>query len=286
MALMELKNVSKRYGDVVAVDGISLSIGEGEIFALLGPNGAGKSTLMRIIAEGIKHDGLVLYRGKPLKRRHCIGFCPQEGLIYEELSTLDNLRFYAMLHGMPRKKADELMERFSIPNKRAKHLSGGMQRRLAIAISIIGDPEFLILDEPTVGLDVESRREIWDIILHLKSEGKSVMLTTHYMEEAEALADRVAIINAGKIIACGTPEELKSQAGLKSAIEIRGKFDRTPPDFVEEEQCIVKYTENPKAELLNTVQSVVKFGTVREIRVREPTLEDVFLMLTGRGLAE
>ena len=153
-----------------------------------------------------------------------------------------------------------------------------------MAISLLGNPEILILDEPTVGLDVETRREVWCIIKKVKSEGKSVLLSTHYMEEAEALCDRVAIINDGKIIDIGTVNELKKKSKIKSAIEVRGMFNTIPEGFVREDSSLVFYTNTPKEDIKKVVDIVSKCGEIREVILREPTLEDVFLQLTGRRL--
>ncbi len=285
--ILVIKNVSKRYGNQKVLDNVNLEIKKGEIFALLGPNGAGKTTLIRIIAEGIKHEGEVIFNGQDIgKTRYKIGYAPQEGLFYDALTSYDNLKFYAHLHRKPVKRAKEMLKRFGIPNKKVKHLSGGMKRRLNIAIALIGDPEILILDEPTVGLDVQSRRELWDIIRALKSEGKAILLTTHYMEEAETLADRVAIINEGRIIAVDTVAGLKKKSGIKSAIEIRGEFKTVPEGFVSENGAIIYYTENPREEMVGIVSEATKYGKIKEIIVREPTLDDVFLKLTGRRLEE
>ncbi len=285
--ILVIKNVSKTYGKRKVLDNVNLEIRNGEIFALLGPNGAGKTTLIRIIAEGIKHEGeVILMGGGAAKMRHMIGYAPQEGLFYDTLTSYDNLKFYAQLHRKPRKKARELLKKFRIPNKKAKYLSGGMKKRLNIALALIGDPEIVVLDEPTVGLDVQSRHEVWNIIRTLKSEGKAILLTTHYMQEAEVLADRVAIINEGRIIAVDTVEGLKRKSGIKSAIEIRGEFESVPDGFVRKNGAIVYYTENPREAMVSTVSKAMKHGRIKEIMVREPTLDDVFLKLTGRRLVE
>ncbi len=285
MHALELKHVSKSYNGIRAVDDVSFHIDDGEIFALLGPNGAGKSTILRIIGEGITYEGQVLMYGGKIERWK-IGYAPQDGLLYQDLISRDNMIFYALLKKVSSKKALALMKELNIPNKKVRELSGGMRRRLSIAIALIGNPKILILDEPTVGLDVNSRREIWKIIKNKKKEGKAILLTTHYMEEAESLADRIGIIDRGKIIAIDTAENLKKIAGIKSAIVVKGEFEHVPQRFMRERNCIVKFSENPKGELSRVVNTLSRIGEIKEIFIREPTLEDVFLKLTGRRLME
>lgn len=283
--LLRVENVTKFYGRKRVLDKVSFTVNRGEIFGLLGPNGAGKTTLMKILAEGISYRGRVFLSGESIeKRRFQIGYCPQDEMVYRDLSTYDNLKFYAQLLRVDKKRAKELMREFDIPNKKVEQLSGGMRKKLSVAISLLGNPEILILDEPTVGLDVETRREVWCIIKKIKSEGKSVLLSTHYMEEAEALCDRVAIINDGKIIDIGTVNELKKKSKIKSAIEVRGMFNTIPEGFVREDSSLVFYTNTPKEDIKKVVDIVSKCGEIREVILREPTLEDVFLQLTGRRL--
>jgi len=286
MSLLTVSGVTKRYENRKVLENVTFSINSGEIFALLGPNGAGKTTLMRIIAEGIEHEGTVLFRGKILKDRSVIGYCPQEGMLYEELSAYDNLKFYSYLHRKDGHWARKMLREFGIPNKKVKQLSGGMKKRLSIAVALVGDPEILILDEPTTGLDVESRRRVWEIIENLKKKGKGILLSTHYMEEAENLADRVAIINEGRIVALDTVDALKKLSGIRSAVEIHGSFTAVPDGFVKNNGAILHYTDNPREDIASIVALAGKYGEIREVIVREPTLEDVFLKLTGRRLRE
>lgn len=235
---------------------------------------------------GIEHDGEILFKGKKLADRSVIGYCPQEGILYEELSSYENLVFYAYLHKKDRAYAGKILKKFQIPDKKVRKLSGGMKKRLSIAVALIGEPELLILDEPTVGLDVESRRNMWEMIKRLKKEGKAILLSTHYMEEAEYLADRVAIIHQGQVIAMGTVGELKRKSEIKSAIEIRGIFYHVPPEFVKSDSTLLFYTMNPKEEIVKAVSLAKNAGEIKEVVIREPTLEDVFIKLTGRGLGE
>ncbi|WP_048811301.1 ABC transporter ATP-binding protein [Thermococcus gammatolerans] len=295
MKAIKIRGLKKSYGNFLALKGVNLEVEEGEILALLGPNGAGKTTLIRILAEGLGYDsGEVRIFGEPLSKRTArfIGYVPQESIAYDFLTVEENLGFYADLYDAPSERVGELIERFSLPpKKKAKELSGGFKRRLNLAIALLYEPEILILDEPSVGLDVSSRRELWNIILELREEGKTVLLATHYMEEAEALADRVAIMNEGRIIAVGTPEELKSLAGEESVIHVEGvlkgigllrkEFHRV----VERENALRVSVKNAKTALPKIVELLVGAGSeIRAIRVEEPTLEDVFLKLTGRGL--
>ncbi len=284
MHLLLIENVSKTYNGIRVVDNVSFHIDSGELFALLGPNGAGKSTLLRIIAEGITHEGSVKMWGKTMKRWK-IGYVPQSGALYENLSAYDNVKFYALLKRVPVKKAVSLMEMMDVPNKKVSEMSGGMKRKLSIVVALIGEPELLILDEPTVGLDVESRRELWKLIVEMKKD-LAILLTTHYMEEADALADRIGIINNGRILAIDSPENLKKRGGIKSAIVVRGKFDSMPDEFVKDGDTIIKLTDHPREELPRIVKKLSELGEVSEISVREPTLEDAFIRITGRGLAE
>lgn len=292
MMALRIKGLRKRYGDFEALKGVDLEVREGEIFALLGPNGAGKTTLIRILAEGLAYDsGEIKVFGKELSRetRRLIGYVPQESIAYDLLTVRENLEFYADLYNASRERIGELIELFSLPEKKkAKELSGGFKRRLNLAIALLYDPKILILDEPTTGLDVPSRREFWEIIRNFRNEGKTVLLATHYMEEAEELADRVAVMNEGKVIAIGTPEELKHLIGEESIITIRGLLKGLGGigyPFVERGNEIRVRVRNPREALPEIVEILVKAGSsVKEIKIEEPTLEDVFVKLTGRGL--
>ncbi|MDV3103410.1 ABC transporter ATP-binding protein [Thermococcus waiotapuensis] len=294
MKALEVRELRKSYGDFTALKGINLEVEEGEVFALLGPNGAGKTTLMRILAEGLSYDsGEVRVFGEPLSKKtaRLIGYVPQESLAYDALTVKENLEFYADLYDVPKERVGELIEEFSLPaKKKAKELSGGFKRRLNLAVALLYDPRLLILDEPSTGLDVPSRRELWELIGGFKREGRTVLLATHYMEEAEALADRIAIMNEGKVIAVGTPEELKKLAGNESVIRVEGILRGTgavTKEFraVERENSLRVSVEDPRSVLPLIVETLVKSGSeIKSIRVEEPTLEDVFLRLTGRGL--
>ncbi len=294
MKALEVRGLRKSYGDFIALRGIDLEVEEGEVFALLGPNGAGKTTLMRILAEGLSYDsGEIRVFGEPLSKRtaRLIGYAPQESLAYDILTVRENLEFYADLYDVPGERVRELIEEFNLPaKKKAKELSGGFRKRLNLAIALLYEPKLLILDEPSTGLDVPSRRELWELIRGFREEGKTVLLATHYMEEAEALADRVAIMNEGKVIAVGTPEELKKLAGNESVIHVEGILRGTElimREFraIERENFLRVSVEDARSVLPMIVETLGENGSeIRSIRVEEPTLEDIFLKLTGRGL--
>ncbi|WP_048055839.1 ABC transporter ATP-binding protein [Pyrococcus sp. ST04] len=294
MYAIEIINLIKRYGGNRVLNGITLRIKEGEIFALLGPNGAGKTTLLRIIAEGLSYDsGEVRIFGKPISREslRMIGYVPQEDILYNLLTVEENLRFYADIFDAPIERIDEIIELLDLPRKKkVKELSGGFRKRLSIGVMLLHDPKILILDEPSVGLDVPTRRELWSLIENLKEEGKTILIATHYMEEAEILADRVGIINEGKVIAVGTVEELKRLAGESSVIKVSGvlKGLERLSEFgkiVLKEDSVRIITSNPKEVLARIVEVLLSAGSeIRMVKIEEPTLEDVFLKLTGRGL--
>ena len=297
MSAIKIKNLTKSYENFLALKGINLEIEEGEIFALLGPNGAGKTTLIRILAEGLKFDsGDIEVLGEKLSKKtaRLIGYVPQESISYDLLTVEENLGFYVDLYDAPREKVKELIKRFDLPaKKKAKELSGGFKRRLNLAISLLYEPKILILDEPSTGLDVPSRRQLWDLIKGFKAEGKTILLATHYMEEAEALADRIAIMNEGRVVAVGTADELKALIGEESIIQVEGILKGVEgigevfPRFIEKSGILRIHVRNSKEALPKIVELLISAGSeVKAIKVEEPTLEDVFLKLTGRALDE
>lgn len=219
-ALVTVRRLTKRFGDRTAVDNISFEIRSGEIFGLLGPNGAGKSTTVNILSTYLPPDsgdvmiaGLSVRDGMDVKRR--VGVAPQEIALYDDLTALENLNFFARLYDLPRAerkaRAQEVLVQVGLTDRArepVKGFSGGMKRRLNLALGILHRPAFLMLDEPTVGVDPQSREKIFEIIRELRDAGATLLYTTHYMEEAEQLCDRIAIIDDGRIIAMGTLEEL------------------------------------------------------------------------------
>ncbi len=306
--ILVVENLVKRYGDKVALKGVSFRVEKGIVYSLLGPNGAGKTTLLSIIA-GILNptSGRVLVKGgdprDPKARLH-IGYCPQEHGLTELLTGRDNMMFYARLYGYSeseaRKRVNELLDLVGLTDyadKPVAKYSGGMKKRLSLAITLLHDPDLLILDEPTTGMDPGMRRSVWDIILGLRKEGKTILLATHYMEEADYLSDRVAIMNEGEIVAEGSPEELKQKYGPKSVVELElymppkpstiedlGRFSDT---IYLENNTIKVHTQDPDSIIPKLVDTLYSGGlSLKALRIAKPTLEDVFLKLTGRRLGE
>ena len=306
--IIQVENLVKHYGKVKAVDGVSFSVEVGEIFGLLGPNGAGKTTLMEILCGLRRFDeGKVTVNDLDIvkdayKVRATIGFCPQETLLYDLLSVRENLAFSAALYSLDGKKFKERVE-FSTKvlgvgeflNRRAQQLSGGMRRRANLAASIIHDPPIVILDEPTVGFDPTIKREFWELIKNLKSSGKTVLLSTHDMYEADAICDRVAIMEKGKVAALDKPRVLKETIGGEPAIHVRVKDSQTKKTIAilkeysatllgDEVQIT---TKNPLGIMTDVSNKLASQGILPEkIEVVEPTLEDVFMKLSGRKLTE
>jgi ABC-2 type transport system ATP-binding protein len=306
--IIEVEELTRHYGNVKALDGVSFGVEEGEVFGLLGPNGAGKTTLMEILCGLRRFDsGRVNVRGFDLvkdsyKVRGSIGFCPQETLLYDLLSVRENLAFSASLYSMSRKKFRDRVDFSSkvlgvgeFLNRRVGHLSGGMKRRANLAASIIHDPPIVILDEPTVGFDPTIKREFWELIKSLKDSGKTVLLSTHDMHEADEICDRVAIMEKGKIAALDKPRVLKETIGGEPAIHVRVKDTQTKKAlailkeyggalFGDEIQISATKPLEIMTEVSNKLSSQ---GVLTEkIEVVEPTLEDVFIKLSGRKLTE
>jgi len=306
--IIEVDGLVKHYGNVKAVDDVSFGVNEGETFGLLGPNGAGKTTLMEILCGLRRFDsGKVTVSGFDLikdayKVRGVIGFCPQETLLYDLLSVRENLAFSAALYSLDRRKFNERVEFASnvlgigeFLNRRAQQLSGGMRRRANLAASIIHDPPIVILDEPTVGFDPTIKREFWELIKNLKSSGKTVLLSTHDMYEADEICDRVAIMEKGKVAALDKPRVLKETIGGATAIHVRVKESQTKkalsilekynPSLLGDEVQIP--AKNPLATMTEVSSKLASEGILTDkIEVVEPTLEDVFIKLSGRKLTE
>jgi len=232
-AAIVIKNLTKRFEDVTAVDGLDLRIERGELFGLLGPNGAGKTTAINLLCglleptSGSANVGGYDIKKEAHKVKELIGVCPQATAVFPYLTGRQNVEFFGNLHAMPkeklRKNTDELLERVGLvadAKRRVKKYSGGMTRRINLIMALVHDPEIAFLDEPTVAMDPQSRRAVWDFIKELKKRNKTVILTTHYMEEAEELCDRVGIIDHGKLIALDSPEKLKQQFSAKNLEEV------------------------------------------------------------------
>jgi ABC-2 type transport system ATP-binding protein len=304
--IIEVENLVKHYGEVKAVDGVSFNVEEGEIFGLLGPNGAGKTTLMEIICGLRRFDsGKVTVQRYDLvkdayKIRGFIGFCPQETLLYDLLSVRENFAFSASLYRLSSKKFKERVEFSSkvlgvgdFLDRRVEQLSGGMKRRANLAASIIHDPLIVILDEPTVGFDPTIKREFWELIKNLKHYGKTVLLSTHDMYEADEICDRVAIMERGKIAALDKPHILKKTIGGEPTLHIKVKESQLDEaiKILDKHACTVIDDEiqvlakNPWKMMSEISEKLVSHGVYTDrIEIVEPTLEDVFMKLSGKRL--
>ena len=291
--ILRVEDLKKYYPSVKAVDGVSFELLPGQVISILGPNGAGKTTTIEII-EGlrIKDDGKVTYFGKydsvndEVKDR--IGVCFQENFLFEDLTVIETLKLFASLYSKSL-KIEEILETFELVEKkktRVRHLSGGQKQRLAVALAFINDPDIVFLDEPTVGLDPHARRHLWDIILKFKNAGKSIVLTTHYMDEAHQLSDKVYIMDHGKIIASGSPQELIVSSGLNSIIEFPKEFVYLFEELRETDYQVIiagEYAYMYVSDSVKAIEFLLKNGVYNFV-VRHPTLEDVFLKLTGRKI--
>ena len=300
------ENLTKRYGDVVAVDGISFSVPAGEAFGLLGPNGAGKSTTMKMIggvsqrtSGSLSIMGLDPDQNGPVVRAH-LGVVPQQDNLDEELKVRDNLLVYGRYFGLPmsylKPKADELLEFAQLTDKaksKVDALSGGMKRRLTIARSLINEPRILLLDEPTTGLDPQARHILWDRLFRLKEQGVTLILTTHYMDEAEQLCDRLIVVDKGKIMAEGSPASLIREYSTREVLELRFGSERNATVGTELEGIGERVETLPDRVLIyaHDGEAALEEVSARGLRpvtslVRRSSLEDVFLRLTGRSLVD
>ncbi|MDI3212348.1 ABC transporter ATP-binding protein [Arthrobacter sp. AL12] len=300
------ENLTKRYGDVVAVDGISFSVPAGEAFGLLGPNGAGKSTTMKMIggvsqrtSGSLNIMGMDPDQNGPEVRAH-LGVVPQQDNLDEELKVRDNLLVYGRYFGLPmsylRPKADELLEFAQLTDKaksKVDALSGGMKRRLTIARSLINEPRILLLDEPTTGLDPQARHILWDRLFRLKEQGVTLILTTHYMDEAEQLCDRLIVVDKGRIMAEGSPASLIREYSTREVLELRFGSERNATVGTELEGIGERLETLPDRVLIyaHDGEAALEEVSARGLRpvtslVRRSSLEDVFLRLTGRSLVD
>jgi len=300
---IEVTNLTKIYGELLAVDDISFTVTRGEVFALLGPNGAGKTTTVEII-NTIRPptSGKVTLLGMDVTKKkhdivHRIGVLPQGFSSFDRITVRETLQYYSRLFSCKNSDIDGLIELVNLKDKARelyKNLSGGLQQRLGIAISLVNDPEVVFLDEPTTGLDPRARREVWDVLQGLKQKGKTVFMTTHYMEEAELLADRVAIISKGKIIAMGSPAELieknanyqvltlySVEENVFEVIRMLG-FEPVLDDH-KEIKTRVKHGDDVQ-KILSALKDAGAFYL--GLDVRKPNLEEVFLKLTGETLRD
>lgn len=300
--VIEVKSLVKKYGDFTAVDKISFNIKKGEVFAFLGPNGAGKTTTVEIM-ECLKNStaGSVTILDNDIKKdemkiKQNIGVLPQDFSAFEWLSVFENIDYFAQMY--PKHvNVDGLINMLGLKDKRNtwfKDLSGGLKQRVGIAISLVNDPEIVFLDEPSTGLDPKARRDVWGAIRELKSKGKTVFLTTHYMDEAYNLADQVCVLHKGQIIAEGTPEELINRYGGGNTLIIRECSPEAIDQLTTEIQdctikgndVLAKLPEGDGMKSISKAVSIINTGefTCEELYVKKSTLEDVFLNLTGEKL--
>ncbi len=304
--VISARNLTKAYGDLTAVDNISFDVPAGESFGLLGPNGAGKSTTMKMIggvsqrtSGSLNIMGLDPESHGPEVRAH-LGVVPQQDNLDEELRVRENLIVYGRYFGLPlsylRPKADELLEFAQLTDKansKVDALSGGMKRRLTIARSLINEPRILLLDEPTTGLDPQARHILWDRLFRLKESGVTLILTTHYMDEAEQLCDRLIVVDKGRIMAEGSPANLIREHSSREVLELRFGSERNATIGVELQGIGERLETLPDRVLIyaHDGEAALEQVTSRGLRpmtslVRRSSLEDVFLRLTGRSLVD
>jgi ABC-2 type transport system ATP-binding protein len=300
---IDVEKLTKRYGDLLAVNDISFHVRTGEVFAFLGPNGAGKTTTVEII-ETIRTptSGNVRVLGMDVTTRKRdivprIGVLPQGFSSFDRITVRETIQYYARLFCRTNTDVDGLIELANLKDKskeQFKNLSGGLKQRLGIAIALVNDPEVVFLDEPTTGLDPRARREVWEVLLSLKKNGKTVFLTTHYMEEAELLADTVAIISKGKIIAKGSPDELIESNANYLVLTLKA-IDGAPFEIIQRMgfEPVHDNHKNIKVRVEHTddIQKILNAmkdagASALSLDVRKPNLEAVFLKLTGEALRE
>ncbi len=306
---IEVTGVRKSFGDVTALDGLDLDVGTGTVFGLLGPNGAGKTTLVRVLATLLRPEsGSVRVLGhdvlaEPLAVRRRIGLAGQFAAVDGELTGRENLEMIGRLYRLPaaeaRRRAQGVLERFELvdaADRRVLTYSGGMRRRLDLGASLVGRPPILLLDEPTTGLDPRSRQELWRIVAQLRGEGTTVLLTTQYLEEADRLAQRIAVMDDGKLVAEGTAAELKARVGSEiltvrvadparaaeaaEVLEELGSGENPVVDPASGEVRLSVSDERASAEAIRRLDA--RRVAVAAVQLEQPSLDDVFLTLTGR----
>ncbi|MFC3886252.1 ABC transporter ATP-binding protein [Bacillus songklensis] len=302
--IIKVQNLMKKYGNFTAVKGIEFEVQRGEVFGLLGPNGAGKTTTLEMLVGLRKPDeGTAIIGGfdiiRELKKvKEVIGVQLQSTTLFELLTVEEILHLYASFYHK-HVSIPELIEDMLLTDKtksRIKSLSGGQKQRLAIALALVHDPWIIFLDEPTTGLDPQARRTLWDIILRLKEKGKTIVLTTHYMDEAHVLCDRIAIMDQGKLIALDTPSLLVKNLQSDSAVEFRflGEAHEVELHAIHgvkqvgnQNDMYVLYTDDLQSTLMSLIQTASeKQLKLSDLQTRTATLEDVFIHMTGRGLRE
>lgn len=300
---IEVKNLKKYYGDIKAVDGVSFTVNEGEVFGLLGPNGAGKTTTIEIL-EGLRERdsgeakvlGLDPWKnGYELHKR--IGVIPQQFTFFEKTNPREAIMYYASLFGV-KTDPDEILREVLLEDSaknRFENLSGGQKQKMGLALSLVGSPEMLFLDEPTTGLDPTARRAIWGVIKKLKAKGKTIVLTTHYLEEAQHLSDRVAIVNHGQIVAMGTSDQIIAQYGSGERLYIRGtpelaEYIKANTELTVEYDSMKHHISIPLKQKIDALaalaaaeQSGLDWGDIHTTR---DSLEDVFIKLVRGAVDE
>lgn len=312
-SILQVQNLIKKYDDFTAVKGITFDIKEGEIFSLLGPNGAGKTTTISMLSTlyaPTSGDATIAGHSitkEPMKVRNAIGVVPQDLALYEELTARENLIFWGQMYGLSgsslKSRVDEVLGQIGLVDKakdRVKTYSGGMKRRVNIGVGLLHKPKVLFMDEPTVGIDPQSRRAILDTVKDLNKQGMTVLYTTHYLEEAEELSNRVGIIDHGELIAIGTQKELTRQVGETETLVLHISENEDPQALADAFKGIKEVleanvigheisviTHSAKDVLASVVIKANERGIkIHSIDIREPNLEAVFLHLTGRALRD
>jgi ABC-2 type transport system ATP-binding protein len=311
MSAIELINLQKSFGELKAVDGVSFSVEEGEIFSLLGPNGAGKTTTISMLSTLLRPDdgdAFVLghsIRKDSMKVKESLGVVPQEIALYEDLSARENLMFWGKMYGLRgatlKKRVDEILETIGLTdrqNGRVAKFSGGMKRRVNIGVALLHKPKVIYMDEPTVGIDPQSRRSILDSVVALKDQGMTVLYTTHYMEEAQELSDHIAIMDQGQVIAQGTHGELVTLVGRADRITLVVNVDpariadhwRAIPGVQSvstEDGVLTLLVDDSNITLPQLFEAATEHGVrIMSVEIQIPNLETVFLHLTGKALRD
>jgi ABC-2 type transport system ATP-binding protein len=302
--MLQVTNLTKQYGETRAVDGISFAVPDASVFTILGPNGAGKTTTLEIL-EGIREpdSGELVLFGQPMTRvsreaKQRMGVLLQDGGFEPHLKVREIIQLFASFFVKSR-SVDEILDLVALREKagaQVRTLSGGQRQRMAVGVALVNDPDVVFLDEPTTGLDPQARRNMWDIVSDLRSRGKTIVLTTHYMEEAEALSDTVCIMDHGKIMAEGSPRELTGKLGEETLIEFRVHESRTEA-LSELAPCCEHLRRDgllvtlEASDLQRTMTGLLRWSEtqgipINDLHVRQPNLEDVFLTMTGRTLRE
>lgn len=310
-SIIETKNLTKKYNGFFAVKNLNLKIRKGEVLGFLGPNGAGKTTSIKMITGILKPTkGEILINGKNVSSmmKEKIGLCPQDIVIWDSLTCEENLRLIGEMYSVPKnvlkERTKKLLKDLLLTEKTkslAGSLSGGMKRRLNLGMALVHEPDVVVLDEPSAGLDPQSRLVLWDYINALsKNDGKTIILTTHFMEEADRLSDRIAIMDKGELLVLDTPENLKKKLGKGDVVEIKlsntemNKKALEMINAVEGVEEVKEIKDKVVVRMLDAVNKIPKIigrieglnTTIADVSIRRNTLEDIFISLTGRGLRE